>query len=318
MTDSARQRIILDVDTGIDDAWALVYAANSPRLDVLGVTTVFGNAALDTTTRNTLAILELAGANIPVFLGAARPLVRTWDGPVPEYHGRNGMGDAVVPNPRRRAETQSAAAFIVDSVRAHPHQLTLVTVARLTNIARAILYDPAIASLVGSIVMMGGAAFCPGNVTPTAEANIWGDPEAADLVFQSDIPITMIGLDVTMKAQLTRAHLARLDDSLAYARVLREATEFYIRAYERDSKDIRDWCPLHDPLAVAVAEDPTLVTTRRYPVRVESRGHFTDGMTVVDARQGETARGTDVALSVDTDRFLELFSRRVGIAPATT
>lgn len=315
---SLRRPIILDVDTGIDDAWALVYAARSPRLDVLAVTTVFGNASLDTTTRNTLSMLDLIGVDIPVFRGAAQPLLRVWDGPVAAYHGHNGMGEAEMPEPRSQTQTLDAAEYIVQTVRQRPHEVTLVTVARLTNIARALLYDPDIAALIPRIIMMGGAAFCPGNVTAVAEANIWGDPEAADFVFHSGVPITMVGLDVTMQARLSRRHLALLNPHLAYSRVLSQATEFYIAAYERDTPDLHDWCPVHDALAVAAAEDPTLIATRRYPVRVECRGQYTDGMTVVDARSGETTDGADVAVHVEASRFLEVFYQRVGIETATT
>lgn len=311
-----RRPIVLDVDTGIDDAWALVYAANSPRLDLLGVTTVFGNADLNTTTHNTLAVLELVGSRSPVYRGAHRPLMRDWMGPVPQYHGHNGLGDAPLPTVSRQAERIDAARFIVEAVRSHPHSLTIVTVARLTNVARALLYDPGLAPLIERVVMMGGAAFVPGNVTAVAEANIWGDPEAADIVFHSGVPVTMVGLDVTMQARLTRRDLTRLDPGLRYAELLTHATEFYIRAYERDDPNIDGWCPLHDPLAVAVAEDPSLVKVERFPVRVEARGQWTDGMTVVDARTrtgGSVAAGADVAVELDADRFLTVFRERTGI-----
>lgn len=313
MSLDTRRAAVLDVDTGIDDAWALVYAVRSPILHVMGVTTVFGNANLDTTTRNTLSVLDLLGSDVPVFRGSERPLLREGAEPVPEYHGSNGLGDAAVPPPLRAEEPQEAAQFLVDAVRSHPHALTIITVARLTNLARALLYDPEIASLADRVVMMGGAAFCPGNVTPVAEANIWGDPEAADIVFQSGIPITMVGLDVTMQARLTRQDLERLDPAHSYTALLRHATEFYIQAYERDDPTVKGWCPLHDPLAVAVAEDPSLVTTRRFPVRVESRGQFTDGMTVVDARSSVGSVGAEVAVDLDRLRFMQTFYARVGI-----
>lgn len=308
-----RRAIILDVDTGIDDAWALAYAAHSPGLNLLGVTTVFGNADLDTTTNNTLAMLQLLGCETPVFRGADHPLIRKWNGPVPQYHGYNGLGDAPLPPVTRRAEALNAAEFIRNAVLAHPGEVTIVTVARLTNLARALIYDPHLAPLIAGVVMMGGAAFCPGNVTPVAEANIWGDPEAADLVFQSGIPVTMVGLDVTMQARLTHEDLARLNPTLPYAALLQEATEFYIHAYEQGQSTIHGWCPLHDPLAVAVAEDPSLITTQRCLVRVETQGQLTDGMTVVDARS-VAAVGTEVAITLDVDRFLRVFRTRVGIS----
>lgn len=314
MISPERRIVILDVDTGIDDAWSLIYALRSAKLHVLGITTVFGNASIDITTRNTLAMVELLEKHTPVFRGADRPLLRPWDGPVPSYHGFNGLGDAPLPPTSRRAETLEATQFIREAIHAHPHQVTIITVARLTNLARALLYDPALAPLIGEVVIMGGAAFCPGNVSAVAEANIWGDPEAADIVFQSAVPITMVGLDVTMQARLTRSDLARLNPDLPYASLMKAATEFYISAYEQDTPAIKDWCPIHDPLAVAVAEDASLVETRLLPVRVETRGQFTDGMTVVDARDGATApKSVKVAVSLHAARFLEEFRTRVGM-----
>ncbi|MDA8204983.1 MAG: nucleoside hydrolase [Thermaerobacter sp.] len=305
--------VILDVDTGIDDAWALVYAAHSPNLELLGVTTVFGNADLETTTRNTLCMLDLLGANTPVYQGADRPLLREWAGPVPRYHGDNGLGNATLPPVSRQAESQHAAQFIREQVRSRAGQITLVTVARLTNLARALLYEPGLAALIDRVVMMGGAAFCAGNVTAVAEANIWGDPEAADIVFRSGVPITMVGLDVTMQARLRREDLNRLDPALPYAKVLQDASEYYIRAYEQDSPGIHGWCPLHDPLAVAVADDPSLVGTETFPVRVETQGQRTDGMTIVDRRDGCAGTGAEVALTLDIERFLSVFRARVGM-----
>ncbi len=311
-TDSPRP-IILDVDTGVDDAWALIYALRSPALQMLGITTGYGNADVETTTRNTLLLTELLGSDVPVYRGSSEPLFRPWDGPVPAIHGVNGLGDAPLPPLSRHTEDSDAAAFIRHTVRALPGRVTLVTVARLTNVARALLYDPALATLVERVICMGGAAFCPGNVSPTAEANIWGDPEAADLVFRSGIPITMVGLDVTHKGRLYQRDLSALDPALPYTALLRQATEFYIQAYIKDDPRNDGWCPLHDPLAVAVAEDPSLVRTERYPVRVEHSGTWTDGMTVVDARRGQTPTGVDVAVDLDVDRFMTLFRTRVGL-----
>lgn len=306
--------VILDVDTGIDDAWALVYALRSSTLDVVGITTGFGNADLDTTTRNTLAITELLGSSVPVYRGSDRPLLRSWSGPVVRYHGVNGLGDALVPQPRTNAQSQDAASFIRDAVHRAPGQITIITLARLTNLARAILYDPSISNLAKGIVMMGGSAFSPGNVTPVAEANVWGDPEACDIVFRSGLDITMVGLDVTMQAQLRRTHLAALDPTRPYAALLQQATEFYIHAYEKDNPEIQGWCPIHDPLAVAVVEDPSIVRLKRFPVQVETHGQHTDGMTVVDGRVQHHREGIQVALDLDRRRFLQMFCERVGIA----
>ncbi|PSR24069.1 MAG: nucleoside hydrolase [Sulfobacillus acidophilus] len=306
--------VILDVDTGIDDAWALVYALRSPALNVIGITTGFGNADVASTTRNTLLLTQLLDTPVPVYRGADRPLWRTWSGPVIRYHGHNGLGDAILPPVHHTAQRQEAVPFIVDAVHQAPGQVTIITLARLTNLARALLFDSTMVELIKGVVMMGGSAFVPGNVTPVAEANVWGDPEAADIVFKSGLDITMVGLDVTMQARLYREHLARLNPTLSYAQLLQQATTFYISAYEQDNPDIVGWCPIHDPLAVAVVEDPDLVTVERLPVQVETRGQHTDGMTVVDGRTRHYSNGIQVALSLNRDRFLQRLGERVGIS----
>lgn len=303
--------IILDVDTGIDDAWAIYLAHRSPGLTLKALTTTFGNSDIETTTRNTLLIRDLLGSQVPVYRGSGQPLYRPWDGPVPAFHGENGLGDAPLPPVNSAAESLEAAEFLIKTIRQHPHEITLVMVARLTNLARALLYDPSLAPLIPHIVLMGGAAFVPGNVTAVAEANIWGDPEAADIVFRSGIPITMVGLDVTMTAELTRDDLSAWKEKSAFADLMRKATEFYIQAYEKEHPDIQSWCPIHDALAVAVAEDPSLVQGHHWPVRVESQGLFTQGMTVVDARRADASSSVLVGVSLDVERFHERFVERL-------
>ncbi|MCL6516404.1 nucleoside hydrolase [Alicyclobacillus sp.] len=309
-----RTRIILDVDTGVDDALAILYALRSPGLDVLGITTCFGNVDVDRATRNTLAVVELCGLDVPVYRGAERPILREWTGPVPWIHGEDGLGNTALPAPRRRAESQEAASFLREAIRRHPGEVALVPVARLTNVARAFLFDPELPRLVRGVVFMGGAAFCPGNVTAVAEANVWGDPEAAEIVLQSGAPLTMVGLDVTMRARLEAHELDRLNPALPHAALVRDAVSFYMNAYEETQGVRGRWCPLHDPLAVAVAEDPTLCTTRPYPVRISCDG-ATAGMTVVDARpHADKEPNVAVCVDVDVDRFLGRFRERLGMS----
>ncbi|MBX5437219.1 MAG: nucleoside hydrolase [Alicyclobacillaceae bacterium] len=309
-----RQKVILDVDTGVDDALAILYALLSDELEVLGITTCCGNVDVDTATRNTLALVELTGKDVPVYRGSANALVRPFAGPVPWIHGDNGLGNAAVPEPSRRPEPEDAAVFICEQVLRYPGEVVLVPVARMTNLARAYLFDPGIAKSVQRIVMMGGAAFCPGNVTPVAEANIWGDPEAARVLFRSGTPITMVGLDVTMRTGLTGDRLNRMDPSRPYTELVQQAVRFYMRAYEEHHAARGAWCPLHDPLAVAVAEDPGLCRTRRCHVDVETSGDLTLGMTVVDARGKPTAPpNADVCVDVDAERFLARFCSRLGM-----
>ena len=309
-----RKKVILDVDTGVDDALAIVYALLSPDLDVLGITTCFGNVDVETATRNTLAVVALCERQVPVYPGSARPLLRDWSGPVPWIHGDNGLGNAEVAQPTDGPASVEAAQFIRATVRKYPGEVTVIPVARMTNLARALLYDPELASLIDRVVMMGGAAFCPGNVTAVAEANVWGDPEAAQVVFQSGAAITMVGLDVTMQTRLTAADLAHLPMHRPYGPLLRDAVLFYMRAYEEHEGIEERWCPLHDPLAVAVAEDPSLCQVRPSHVSVAVTGSAV-GMTVVDARKNAPEATTaDVCVQVAADRFGERFRQRLGMA----
>ncbi len=305
--------VVLDVDTGIDDALAILYALYSPRLEVLGITTCFGNGDIQTTTRNTLAIVELSGITVPVYQGAADPLVGAWSPQAEAFHGRNGLGEALVPEPCLRPQAEGASEYLIDVINARPGEVTLVTVARLTNLAIALKSDPHLASKIRQVVVMGGAAFVGGNVTPVSEANIWGDPDAAWVVFHSGVPLTMVGLDVTMQANIYDQQVRGLDASRPYSTVVQTALEFYLRAYNPEAPFGQRRAPLHDPLAVAVAEDATLCTTEMWPVDIEREGTITRGMTVVDRRGWITASpNAAVCRTVDAPRFLSEFCLRLG------
>lgn len=309
-----RVPVVLDVDTGIDDALALVYAVRSPDLDVVGVTTCFGNGDIETTTRNTLAVLDLAGSSAPVHRGAAMPLAEPWAPSAEAFHGPNGMGGAPVPEPQRGPASHSAAHFLHEAARAHAGQLVVIATARLTNLAVALAEDPDTARRIRRVVVMGGAAFVPGNVTASAEANIWGDPEAAWRVLHSGVPVTLVGLDVTHQALLRDGDLERLDPGLPYAALLRDAAEFYMRAYNPGVAPGDSTCPLHDPLAVALAEDPGLAGYEELPVDVELHGALTRGATIVDARPYRTGpANASVALRLDAVRFRARFLEQLGV-----
>ena len=201
MTSSLRQ-IIVDTDPGIDDAMAIFYALASPELDVVGLTTVFGNVGVDLGTTNALRLLEIAErTDIPVAAGAPKPLVTPYHGPADFVHGRDGQGDTFGPAPTTSANAAHAAQFIVDTVMATPGEITLVPIGPLTNIALAMTMCPGLTAHVREIVLMGGNAFCPGNASPSGEANILNDPEAADIVFGAECPIVMAGLDVTHQVE---------------------------------------------------------------------------------------------------------------------
>ena len=208
---TAPTRILIDTDPGIDDAMAIFYALASPELEVVGLTTVFGNAHVDTCTANAIRILDIAGRpDIPVAHGAARPLAQPFRGPAAHVHGENGLADIELAAPSRAPHALDAAHFIIETVMASPGEITLVPVGPLTNIALAMLLRPDLPQYLAGMVIMGGAAFVPGNSSPAAEANIVNDPEAADLVFGADCPIVMCGLDVTERTVMTSEQIDSL------------------------------------------------------------------------------------------------------------
>ncbi|CAM3135477.1 nucleoside hydrolase [Corynebacterium gottingense] len=315
------RKLILDVDTGIDDALAIAYALGSEDLDLIGVTGTYGNVLVPTGTRNSLAILELFGrTDIPVHAGPDH--ARTRDSfevmEISEFiHGKNGIGEAQIPDASRAVEEQSAVEFMVESVRQHGDELVIVPVGPLTTVAAAMEADPTFADNA-HIVIMGGALTVPGNVTQWSEANINQDPEAADLVFRNAKDITMVGLDVTLQTLLTSKETAEWKAlGTTGGDFLATATDYYIKAYETTAPYLGG-CGLHDPLAVAVAADPTLVETLDINLKTDTEGE-TRGRTIGDeARLNDAAKTGHVAVGVDVERFLAEFMRRLtGLAQRT-
>ncbi|MCY9691689.1 nucleoside hydrolase [Paenibacillus alginolyticus] len=305
--------IILDVDTGIDDALAISYAVNSPEVELLGVTTCFGNVTVQEATRNTLLVLEHLDSSVPVIPGASKPLfVSRVKASATHIHGEDGIGNTLTDMSTREASKQYGPQFIIDQVRSKPHQVTIITVAAMTNLALAIMQAPDIVGLVDKVVVMGGAVTRAGNVTPHAEANIYADPEAADYVFASGIPITLVGLDVTMETLLPKKDVqVWRDKQTALSTLLADMTDFYIDAYEDFYPGIGG-CGLHDPLAVGVAINPDFVKTKPLYVRVDLDGFHSLGRTVGDLRSKPANEpNMDVCLEVDAERFLEHFLSKV-------
>jgi purine nucleosidase len=309
---------VIDVDTGIDDAFALLYACAHQEAHVLGVSTVVGNVSLAAATRNTRAVLALAGrADIPVWPGAATTIsIPVRD--ASEVHGRSGLGHAVLPEPDEPARVQHAVDAIIAAARAHAGRLVLVATGPLTNIALAVMREPELPRLVKRFVIMGGAYGEPGNVTPSAEFNIWHDPEAARIVFHAfggvgATPVIAIGLDVTRKTIIDESDVAAIASRSVdkpHGPVLARFLEDSSRAYfERMEKVYGQRIfTMHDPLALAVALDPTLVETRRAAVDVETSGRLTTGATIVDWRgQWSRLANAEVAVAVDAERFRRLF-----------
>ncbi|MCH1624569.1 nucleoside hydrolase [Ferdinandcohnia quinoae] len=302
------KKVIFDVDTGIDDALAMAYALNSPELQVLGFTTCFGNVSVEEATRNTLAILELMEKSVPVYAGAAKPLVREpREGYAKRVHGEDGLGNVLDFNPTTKAEVMSAADFIIEQVKKLPHEITIIAVGPLTNLMLAIQKEPEIKSLIKEVVIMGGAVYVPGNKTPYAEANIITDPEAAEIVLSSGMPITLVGLDVTLQTLLPKSTLGKWrETNSVVAQFFANMTEFYMDFYESNYPGIGG-CGLHDPLAVGVAIDSSFVETKTVNVRVITEGEEV-GKTVPNL---EVEPKVQVCTEVDADRFVQHFLERV-------
>jgi purine nucleosidase len=244
--------VILDVDTGIDDALAIAYAIHSPELDIIGITACFGNIPVEEAVRNSQIVLEKLGrSDIPVYAGAHESLRR---GPRKVYarhvHGEDGLGNVLNGEKPSEIPEVHAVDYLIEQVKNNPGKITYICVGPLTNLALAIQKAPEITTMFDEIIIMGGAVFCKGNVTPHAEANIHCDPEAADLVFRSNLPLFLVGLDVTMQTLLKREELAnwrKKEDELGS--FLADMTEFYMDFYKKANRGIKG-CALHDPLAV--------------------------------------------------------------------
>jgi inosine-uridine nucleoside N-ribohydrolase len=271
-------RVIIDTDPGVDDALALLLAMRSPELTIEAITPVAGNVPLELTLPNALRLVEIAGrTDIPVAAGARGPLVRRLV-TATYAHGENGLGGAVFPEPTTKPVAEPAAEYIRKIVRKYPHEVTLITLGPLTNIATALSSDPELDGMVRGLTMMGGS-LSGGNITPAAEFNIYVDPEAARIVFQSGIPITMVGLDVTRKTSLTEEHVRVLEAaqnpvSQAAAKIGRNAIN-----HNRE-RGFLVGPNMHDSLAVAAFLDPTILKWQEYYVDVETTGELTAGETL--------------------------------------
>lgn len=315
------KKIIIDTDPGIDDAMAILFALAAPELEVVGLTTIFGNVETPLATLNALHLLEFAGKpRIPVAHGAERPLQGTFRGPSAAVHGRDGLGETNQTPPSTTPHAQSAAQFIVSMIMAHPGEITLVPVGPLTNIALALLLEPRIVQNVAEVVIMGGAATVNGNVNPAAEANIYNDPHAADLVFTAGWPLTMVGLDVTTKVIMDEPYLAELRaPGRKTGAYINEIVRFYLDFHHRRHQLYAAYT--HDPSAIAYLIDPTLFRTQRGSVRVITEG-IARGHTLMD-RYGHWLRPNEwsthlpvnVCLDVDAERLLALYREYILAAP---
>ena len=307
-TATSRTAIILDCDPGHDDAIALLLALASPELDLLGVTTVYGNQTLAKTTANALRVLDLAGrADIPVAAGADRPLVRELT-VASHVHGDSGLDGPALPPAGRAPLGEHAVDFMARTISASPAPVTLAPTGPLTNIA--LLLERTGGANVERIILMGGA-IAEGNMTPAAEFNIWADPEAAQAVFQADIATTMIGLDVTHRAVTTPAIQARLRATGPIGAFVADLVDFFA-VYHLETYGW-DGAPIHDAVVVASMIRPGLVTTIARNVEVELDSDLCRGRTVVDRWQRtDRPANAQVGIDLDTDGFFDLLVERIG------
>ncbi len=296
--------VILDVDPGHDDAVALMMACGSPGLDLLAVTTVAGNVSLEKTTRNALRVLSLVGhTHVPVAAGAAAPLCRPLR-TAEDIHGESGLDGPEIPEAGFEPHGRGAVELIADTLRASPEPVTLIPVGPLTNIATLLREHPELKEKIERVSLMGGSIGL-GNTTPAAEFNIFVDPEAAREVFDSGLPVTMSGLDVTHQAGAGPAERERLRAAGGIGAVVAGFLDFFAATYEGVFGF--DAPPLHDPVAVAAVLDPGLLETRPMRVDVECESELTRGETVCDF-YGVTGKPPNARVGVELDRdaFFEL------------
>jgi inosine-uridine nucleoside N-ribohydrolase len=322
---SAAKKIIFDTDPGTDDALALMLALNSPELDVRAITVVPGNVTAEMGLENALRMVSLANrCDIPIAAGAKHPLFQKLI-TAEFWHGKNGLANIELPPSKCKVDSRFGPDLIIQLVHESPHEITLVPVGPLTNIALAVEKDPSIVPLVKEVILMGGS-ITGGNVNASAEANIFNDPEAAQIVFQAGWPVTMAGLEVGDKAMLTPKYLDELKQAHGPINDFIAAVLKYL--IDLSAKFGEAGTPMYDPSAVAITIDPTLVKTQAMHVDVETRGDFTRGETVGNRRgyiernvlhgdryviegADKVAPNAKVCIDVDADRFLQLFVSRI-------
>lgn len=307
------RKIIIDTDPGQDDAVAILLALASPELEVLGITVVAGNVPLPLTTKNARIVCELAGRpDMKVFAGCEAPLSRKLV-TAEHVHGKTGLDGIALPDPQMNLATGHAVDFLIETLRSEaPGSVTLCPLGPLTNIATAFRQAPDIVSRISEIVLMGGAYFEVGNITPTAEFNIYVDPEAAEIVFRSGVPLVVMPLDVTHKALTTRARVEAFRALGTHAgAVVASWTDFFER-YDM-AKYGSAGAPLHDPCVIAYLLKPDLFDGRHINVEVETQGALTLGMTVADWwRVTDRPANAMFMGDIDAEGFFALLTERIG------
>ncbi|WP_417076430.1 nucleoside hydrolase [Holdemania filiformis] len=306
-------KIILDLDTGIDDALALSYALGDPMAEVIGVTCTYGNVFREQALENTETLLKALGrTDIPIYAGPAHPLTQTDFAPTAMcrvVHGEQGFGQAQIEPDPDLVQPQPAVEFILEAARRHGSELTLLTAGPLTTLAEVLRRNPNFKNEIGRVVCMAGVLTVAGNETPFAEANVRVDPEAAAEVFASGLPLVLVGLDVTLKTLYDQAHIDHLRAlKTPAADLVGGLMQFYLDYYKTDQRRLAG-CPLHDPLAAAAALHPDLMATMPVNLKVELEEAAGRGRTVADlTRLNDPQKDHQMAIDADVPRFLELFT----------
>lgn len=313
-------KMLVDTDTGIDDAMAILYGLQVPEIDIVAFTTVWGNADIEPCTLNTLRLLEMTGdTHIPVAKGAGKPLLGPLTHISTDVHGMDGIGNVNLPPPTIKVIDENATQLIIRMARENPGELTLLALGPLTNVAAALLAAPEIAKLYKEIVIMGGVFNETGNVSRVGGANGWHDPEAVQIVYEADWKILTVGINVTHKVLLSQEQLDEARDSGAPTAVfLHQICDFYFSRYVRTFG--RRVCAMHDPLAIAIAADRSLITRSEHRrADMELGGTHTRGMTVGDFRPwaDPALANVEIVFECDQDRFLKRWLDVISGKPVT-
>ena len=309
-------KLLIDCDTGVDDSIALLFALHRKDVEVMGISTSIGNVTAAQAADNTMRVLKFAGkeGQVPVCVGAEKPMVGTCEDFPDFIHGKNGLGEIELPESSQKPVDMDVCDFLYEKACEADGEAVLVTLGRMTNIAHTLQKYPDFPAKIKRVVSMGGTVNGPGNVAPMVEANIGGDPEAADLVLMAPWQVTMVGLDVTLK---TVMHMEDVKMARSYCREeCRPVLDFMMQELQNYMKGARmqNWmlecCPLHDPLAMIVAVDPGVVLTQKRITRVETGGTYCRGMFVTDLReQPIEGRFVEHCMQVDERKALnELFA----------
>ena len=308
------RKIIIDTDPGQDDAVAILLALASPELKVIGITVVAGNVPLPLTELNTRKVVELAGSpDIPIFAGCSEPIDRKLV-TAEHVHGHTGLDGPVLPDPSIKLQSKHAVDYLIETLR-YTADVTLCPLGPLTNIATALQRAPEIATNIREIILMGGGYFEGGNITPAAEFNIYVDPTAADIVFRSGVPITVLPLDVTHQVLVTPSRVEALRSlSNSAGPAVAEFTDFFER-YDKE-KYGSEGAPLHDPTVIAYLLDSALFEGRHINVTIETKSRLTLGATVADWwRVTDRPRNAIWVRNVDVDGFFKLLTDRIATLP---